>query len=385
MTVHWTANASDSSSVSTYIDSGTSCTGGYDSIRYSAATNQSTVRWNGWYIEGSDEYGENYRIQFAHYPTAFPQYRVRKVKHTDINTPTTESDYNPFTHMPEIITVEYAPLEEMIEVEPTKFNEYLERLRTDPEYRRQQLAMQDRLFLSEKELGMWTVDGFNLLHRFLEHYHGGIDLPHARELILHLWEQAGALRMDGQMATEFMGVPARFEELASLREVFNKYPMELIREVYEKRKGMIESLEHLITREETQPKIPHLSPEQLKAIATNAERLLKEVLTPAEYDGLMKDGHVRIQSPNDPEVIYLVKRVPSERIEVHRKGKLAEKLCIYFKTELPDDDITLTKIMMLKQNEGELLKIANHFKVDAPTIQIENGHAVLTPLEVRAP
>ncbi len=394
MTIHWSASAS-TSDTSYHCYSGTACTNEETYVTH-INTSSATASWNGWYIEGHDEYGENYKLQFAHYPSAFPRYKVRKVKcSSPIATMSETGDY--ITSMPEIITVEYAPLDEMSEVEPTKFNEFLERLRTDPEYRKQQLAMQDRLFLSEKMLGMWTIDGFNLLHRFLEHFRGDIDVQHARDLILNLFQHAQQLVgqpgfTQGQMAAEFMGVPARYEELRSLHEIFMKYPKELIEEVYQKRKEMIEAQEHLIEHAETTSKIPPLTVEQLHAISVNAERLLREVLTPAEYDGLIKDGHVRIPSQQDPEVIYLVKRIPSERIEVHRNGKLAEKLCIYFKTELPDDDLTLTKIMMLKQNEAELLKIANHFKVE--DVMTVPNHVEIRgvefdgrtpPIEVRTP
>jgi hypothetical protein len=369
----WGASNSSSTSNVVYSDtSGTAC----DNSHYwhVNANSQSTANWNGWWIEGHDAAsGEHYRLQFAHYPTAFPRYKVSKVVNMGIDSliATTGESGTYVTHMPEILTVEYAPLEEMREVEPRKFDEYLERLRTDPAYRRQQLEQQDRLFLSQKMLGMWTIDGFNLLHRFMEHHREMYRISDIRDITNHLYEHRELARdINGAMATEFMGVPARWEELESLHELFQRHPVELITEVYQKRRDMLLAHDALrthvqeFTDEELKAKLPPLTVEQLHTISSNAERLLREVLTPAEYDGLIKDGHVRIPSQQDPEVVYIIKRCPTERIEVHRRGKLEEKLCILFKEKLPDDDVTLTKIMMAKHSEAELLEVANHFKVE---------------------
>lgn len=336
------------SSQVSYVTSSNSC---------SASTG--TTHWNGWWIEGFDSTSQSsWKLQYAHYPTAFPTYKFVKAS---FDSASVSSGDSLVAIVPEIRTIEYAPLDEMREVEPRRFDEFLERLRTDPEYRRQQLEAQDRLFLSQKMLGLWTIDGFNLLHRIIEHYRDAYSPTQLREIIMHAYPEM--CRQGGSMATQFMGVSVRWEELTSLYEIFNRYPDDLITEVYEKRKEMLTANESFITRAETENKIPPLTMEQLKAISANAEHLLRETLTPDEYDGLIKDGHVRIRSQNDPDIVYLVKRAANERIEVYQKDKLREKLCIYFREKLPDDDIVLSKIMMLKHDEQAVLQIANHFSM----------------------
>jgi len=58
-----------------------------------------------------------------------------------------------------------------------------------------------------------------------------------------------------------------------------------------------------------------------------SEKLLKEWLSPAEYEGLKKNGEIEIPSRQDEDVIFIVKKDPNQMVNVKKKDKITHKLC----------------------------------------------------------
>lgn len=301
----------------------------------SASNDQVTC--NGWWVQGIASAGTDihtvWRIQYAYFPA-------------QVAPENTAIPAQP-------ITIHYAPICEMGEVDD-RFPDYVRRLREDPQYREEQLRAQERLFAEQHECPLWLMDGLRLFHRLIEN---NIGLPQIREA-MKFAEQVGPI---GPELTVY-GVAAKYEETVSLRELL-QYSDERILDLHEHHRRLLEGHERFLQQVAQWETLPCLSAEQQKLADESALRLLREVLSPSEAEGLIKDGHIKIPSMEDPEIIYLVKRNPNERIEVYRKDRLQESLCIFFRESMHRDDIVLSKIMMAKYNERELLEIANHFPV----------------------
>jgi hypothetical protein len=308
-----------------------------DICRIPAGT-QSTgegVRFNGWWVEGtanSSAGSDSWRIQYAYFPS---QQRY---------------DYHK-------ITWDFAPICEFAEVEPAKFKRYLRRLREDPAYRAQQLRAQERLFASQNECPLWLTDGLRLLHRIIG---AGISLEEFSSIIKTINFDRLPLNL-----TSFLGVPAKTDEIFRLKDLFtnphNQGLCERLPELLEAYAKTALRQELFLERLETARVLPVLTPEQRKAADLNAIRLLKAVLSPSEIKGLIQDGHIKIPSLADPEVVYLIKRKPYEKIQVLKKNKLVDSLCIFFNEPMHNDDVVLAKVMMMKHSEQAALQIANHF------------------------
>lgn len=93
-----------------------------------------------------------------------------------------------------------------------------------------------------------------------------------------------------------------------------------------------------------------------------AEALLIYLLGFQEWWGLKTSGYVDIQSPSVRTRYYRIRR-PGGMIGVWENGQLTEKLCIdaRFSEHLPTDDVVAVHVLMLRANEAQYLRLANHF------------------------
>jgi len=91
-----------------------------------------------------------------------------------------------------------------------------------------------------------------------------------------------------------------------------------------------------------------------------AGELLSDVLTPEQYSQLIKQGHIDIPSPSDPERIY---RVPKSngRVQVREKGRLTMWLCLQPLERVPEADLLVMHKLMIEADEQTYLRKANRF------------------------
>ena len=92
-----------------------------------------------------------------------------------------------------------------------------------------------------------------------------------------------------------------------------------------------------------------------------ADRLLKKWLSPDEYKSLKETGLMEYQSKKDTDTIYIIRKEYSRKVTKRVKGIDTEELCVMPVTPLCNDDNLLSKIMLLKTDEDQFLKTANHF------------------------
>ncbi len=99
---------------------------------------------------------------------------------------------------------------------------------------------------------------------------------------------------------------------------------------------------------------------QRPAAKRRASELLRAVLTPEQYNQLIRHGHIDIPSPSNPDRIY---RVPqsSGRVQVRERGKLTMWLCLQPFELIPDADIVVIHKLMIEADEEAYLQTANRF------------------------
>ena len=89
-----------------------------------------------------------------------------------------------------------------------------------------------------------------------------------------------------------------------------------------------------------------------------AKEFLQSWLTDQEYEDL-QDGNLIIPSKIFPDRTYKLKGSASQMVEVYTSGILDHKLCVVAKDpRFENDDTILAKILMIKTNEKQFLKIA---------------------------
>ena len=90
-----------------------------------------------------------------------------------------------------------------------------------------------------------------------------------------------------------------------------------------------------------------------------SEKLLKDWLSPAEYEGLKNKGEIEIPSLEDEDVIFIVKRDPNQMVDIKKKGIYSHKLCAVAEDlDYPVGDQLLSKIALIKTNEKQFKEIA---------------------------
>lgn len=91
-----------------------------------------------------------------------------------------------------------------------------------------------------------------------------------------------------------------------------------------------------------------------------AHGLMREMLTPLEYQQLSRHGYVEVTSPSIAHRIY---RIPSAGglVRVYEQGHAVMDLCLQPVDPLPDGDVVVMHKLMIQGNEQEYLAKANHF------------------------
>jgi hypothetical protein len=104
----------------------------------------------------------------------------------------------------------------------------------------------------------------------------------------------------------------------------------------------------------TVPWREHLSAEN------RARNLMREVLTPAEYQQIARFGYVEIPSPSNPQRTY---RIPGAGglVKVFDRGCIVMELCLQPVDPLPDGDVVAMHKLFIQSSEDEYLQRANRF------------------------
>lgn len=89
-----------------------------------------------------------------------------------------------------------------------------------------------------------------------------------------------------------------------------------------------------------------------------AEAALAAHLTPAERAQLRRDDYLAVPSPATPDRVYHVPRW-GELVDVYERGYLTRRLCIRPTARLPEADVLLTHLLMIRGDEEGYLRLAN--------------------------
>lgn len=92
-----------------------------------------------------------------------------------------------------------------------------------------------------------------------------------------------------------------------------------------------------------------------------AETLLRDVLSPGEYEQLCLRGYLEVPSQRFADRTYRISRYP-EGVTIYEKGRYVGSLCAVPVEELPSGDIVLLHKLMLSANEDQYLKTAHRFR-----------------------
>jgi hypothetical protein len=92
----------------------------------------------------------------------------------------------------------------------------------------------------------------------------------------------------------------------------------------------------------------------------HAHRLLRGMLTDAEYHQLTNRGYLEVASPSAPQRAY---RIPyaGGRVRMYERGCVVCELCLRSTKWLPQSDILLLHKLMIESDEASYLATANHF------------------------
>jgi len=91
-----------------------------------------------------------------------------------------------------------------------------------------------------------------------------------------------------------------------------------------------------------------------------ADLLLESQLSPDEWNQLVTQGYLRVQSPSRPNRTYLIPRYRG-LVRVYEQGRSVMRLCVGPVEQVPDADVVLMHKLMIEGNEEEYLKTANVF------------------------
>ena len=91
-----------------------------------------------------------------------------------------------------------------------------------------------------------------------------------------------------------------------------------------------------------------------------AHLLMREMLSPEQFQQVSKHGYVEVASPSFPGRVY---RIPGAGglVRVYERGHAIMDLCLQPVESLPDGDVVVMHKLMIEGNETEYLAKANHF------------------------
>ena len=125
--------------------------------------------------------------------------------------------------------------------------------------------------------------------------------------------------------------------------------------------------EHL-PQEPVLPQIPQKSPEQIKEEAEATERaknLLLEYLDDDNKQKFLDKKHLEITSKLFKDVKYHIPLSKLGRIKARKDNNVITELCLLVKEveQLPTEDIVLTKLLHVMNDEMNMLKTASHSNI----------------------
>ena len=120
--------------------------------------------------------------------------------------------------------------------------------------------------------------------------------------------------------------------------------------------------------QEPQQQIPQKSPGQIKEEADATERaktLLLEYLDEDNKQKFLDKKHLEIASKLFNSVKYHIPLSKLGRIKAWKDDKVITELCLLVKEieQLPEEDVVLTKLLYVMNDEKNMLRTANHFSV----------------------
>lgn len=102
-----------------------------------------------------------------------------------------------------------------------------------------------------------------------------------------------------------------------------------------------------------------------------AHALMRELLSDAEYEAIVRHGYLDTPSPRNAGVIYRIPRGPGF-VRVFYRGRAIADLCVQPAEPLPDDDVVVMHKLLIQANEDDYLAVANRFPpwpVNIPTVR----------------
>lgn len=119
---------------------------------------------------------------------------------------------------------------------------------------------------------------------------------------------------------------------------------------------------------EPQQQLPQKSQKQIKEEVEATERaktLLLEYLDEDNRQKFLDKKHLEIASKLFNNVKYHIPLSKMGRIKAWKEDKVITELCLLVKEteQLPEEDVVLTKLLHVMNDERNMLKTANHFNV----------------------
>lgn len=89
-----------------------------------------------------------------------------------------------------------------------------------------------------------------------------------------------------------------------------------------------------------------------------AEQLLRDVLSEAEFQQLLRRGYLEVPSRTFPSRVYLIPERQGP-VTVCEHGRPVMRLCVQCVERVPDYDTVAMHKLMIEGNEREYLRVAN--------------------------
>ena len=210
--------------------------------------------------------------------------------------------YPNYEHI-DYLTVNFGPIDEEKEVAPESFLKWLEQIGHDEGFLRQNYKMQKKMMKDTGQLPPW----------------------------------------DPRKIAEIEEMRGRWQERLAQLDIIDQ---ETRKKQLKERWGIEE--------------IPPITPELLTQIEERSTVFLKECLSPSELAFYDEHGHLKVQSPSNSQVYYIVQKKMHGMIEKYVDDKKVYKICYQSKWgSLPLNDILAMKVLDIKYNEDEFLKVGN--------------------------
>lgn len=91
-----------------------------------------------------------------------------------------------------------------------------------------------------------------------------------------------------------------------------------------------------------------------------AKALLRDLLSEAHYEHLLRCGYLEVTSPSIEHRVYRI-RGAGGMVNVYERGCPIMDLCLQPIEPLPDADVVVLHLLLIEANEQEYLQKANHF------------------------